>query len=104
MTDTLNKPLDRDDLDREVRKVIGRGIYSIHVLVPRLQRHLRMTFGHVIEKYRIETYDDLLRLPGKFIPAMICCLASETFQQARVDTDRAISIAAPVRDIAREAS
>ena len=72
------------DLDKLFREVLGRGMYSSHVLLPRLRRAL-IAAGHDV---RLDTYDDLLRLPLETLQPAADYLNGGGYG-ATPDTDRA---------------
>lgn len=76
-----------DDLDRAYDRVLGRGLYTPQVLLPRLRRALEAA-GFTVE---LESSRDLRRLPAGAIPIAIAYLERKPYEGVP-DVDRAARI------------
>lgn len=76
-----------DDLDKLYDAVLGRGLYTPQVLLPRIRRAIEAA-GITVE---LESSDDLRKLPIEAIPIAIAYLKGDRYD-ASPDTDRAARI------------
>jgi hypothetical protein len=74
-----------DDLDKLYDRVLGRGLYSPQVLVPRIKRALAAA-GFEVE---LESSDDLRKLPAEALPAAADYLTQHTPYEASPDAEHA---------------